>query len=73
MFRSLALAAAALVLPVVAHAAHQPVRARNGMVVSRDAYATDAGVKVLRSGGNAIDAAIATGLALAVTCLRAVP
>jgi gamma-glutamyltranspeptidase/glutathione hydrolase len=67
MFRSLALAAAALVLPVVAHAAHQPVRARNGMVVSRDAYATDAGVKVLRSGGNAIDAAIATGLALAVT------
>lgn len=67
MFRSLALAAAALVLPVVAHAAHQPVRARNGMVVSRDAYATDAGLKILRSGGNAIDAAIATGLALAVT------
>ncbi len=67
MFRSLALAAAALFLPVVAHAAHQPVRAANGMVVSRDAYATDAGVAVLRSGGNAIDAAVATGLALAVT------
>lgn len=67
MFRSLAVAAAALLLPVMADAAHQPVRARNGMVVSRDAYATDAGVAVLRSGGNAVDAAIATGLALAVT------
>lgn len=45
----------------------QPVRARNGMVVSREANATDAGVAVLRAGGNAIDAAVAVGFALAVT------
>ncbi len=45
----------------------QPVRARKAMVVSREANATDAGVAVLRAGGNAIDAAAAVGLALAVT------
>lgn len=37
------------------------------MVVSREANATDAGVAVLKAGGNAIDAAAAVGLALAVT------
>jgi gamma-glutamyltranspeptidase/glutathione hydrolase len=37
------------------------------MVVSREAHATDAGVSILRAGGNAVDAAIAVGLALAVT------
>ncbi|MBL8240388.1 MAG: gamma-glutamyltransferase [Bryobacterales bacterium] len=45
----------------------QPVRARKAMVVSREANATDAGVAVLKAGGNAIDAAAAVGLALAVT------
>ncbi len=47
--------------------ARQPVRARHGMVVSRETHATDAGAAVLESGGNAIDAAVAVGLALAVT------
>ncbi|MFN0105693.1 MAG: gamma-glutamyltransferase [Bryobacteraceae bacterium] len=47
--------------------AAQPVRARKAMVVSREANATDAGVAVLRAGGNAIDAAAAVGFALAVT------
>lgn len=37
------------------------------MVVSREAHATDAGVSILKAGGNAVDAAIAVGLALAVT------
>src|ERR1051326_3093719 len=45
----------------------QPVRARRGMVVTRERHATDAGIKVLESGGNAVDAAIAVGFALAVT------
>src|SRR5436853_3340107 len=44
-----------------------PVRARRGMVVTRERHATDAGVKVLEAGGNAVDAAVAVGFALAVT------
>jgi gamma-glutamyltranspeptidase/glutathione hydrolase len=45
----------------------QPVRARHGMVVTRERHATEAGLQTLKSGGNAIDAAVTVGLALAVT------
>jgi gamma-glutamyltranspeptidase/glutathione hydrolase len=45
----------------------QPVRGRHGMVVTREPHATEVGLKVLQSGGNAVDAAVAVGLALAVT------
>ena len=44
-----------------------PVRAQNGMVASVDAAATRVGVSVLKQGGNAVDAAVAVGYALAVT------
>ncbi len=48
-------------------AAREPVRARHGMVTAQEPLATDVGVQVLQAGGNAVDAAIAVGFALAVT------
>jgi gamma-glutamyltranspeptidase/glutathione hydrolase len=47
--------------------AREPVRERHAMVVAQEPLAADAGVAVLKSGGNAIDAAVAIGFALAVT------
>jgi gamma-glutamyltranspeptidase/glutathione hydrolase len=47
--------------------APQPVTAKNGMVVSTSSYASKVGVEILKKGGNAIDAAVAVGFALAVT------
>jgi len=43
------------------------IRSGGGMVVSETAFASRAGADVLRAGGNAVDAAIAAGFALAVT------
>ncbi len=48
-----------------------PVTGKNGMVVSQEGWATRAGLEVLRNGGNAVDAAVTVGFALAVTLPRA--
>ncbi len=71
------LAVAALLIPAAAGRAEHgserrldtvhPVVARNGMVASGEAVATRIGVDILKAGGNAIDAAVAVGFALAVT------
>jgi gamma-glutamyltranspeptidase / glutathione hydrolase len=56
--------------PAAANAIH-PVAAEHGMVVAQEKIAARIGADVLRRGGNAIDAAVATGFAMAVTYPRA--
>lgn len=57
----------ALLAVSIASADEQTVRCREAMVVSVSGPASDVGAAVLRNGGNAIDGAVATALALAVT------
>src|SRR3954467_9366497 len=56
--------------PLGAGAVH-PVVARHGMVVAQEKIAARIGADVLARGGNAVDAAVATGFAMAVTYPRA--
>jgi gamma-glutamyltranspeptidase/glutathione hydrolase len=59
---------ATALLPIAPRAAsREPVRAPHGMVASTSELASRVGADVMKRGGNAIDAAVAVGLALAVT------
>ena len=52
-------------------AIHHPLWAKNGMVATQEALASDIGLQILKDGGNAVDAGVAVGFALAVTLPRA--
>ncbi|MFM9975416.1 MAG: gamma-glutamyltransferase [Beijerinckiaceae bacterium] len=70
--RRLSAQTAAPVQPIISGwPRRQPVFAQGGMVSSQEALATRVGVDILERGGNAIDAAVAVGFALAVTLPRA--
>jgi gamma-glutamyltranspeptidase/glutathione hydrolase len=66
-FRRLAAVFALILAASTLLAGREPARARKAMVVAQEPNATDAGVAVLKAGGNAVDAAVAVAFALSVT------
>jgi len=63
---SLSLSLSLFVIPPARAADPAPVASRQGIIVSAQHLASDVGASILRQGGNAVDAAVAVGYALAV-------
>jgi gamma-glutamyltranspeptidase/glutathione hydrolase len=71
LFGAIALAQVAPITRPPAIPSAQSVHARNGLVVAQESRAARIGVEILDRGGNAVDAAVAVGFAMAVTYPRA--
>ena len=58
---------AILIIQINITGASKPFKSKKGMVVSASKISSKVGVEILKAGGNAVDAAVAVGFALAVT------
>jgi gamma-glutamyltranspeptidase/glutathione hydrolase len=68
MTRRVFVALIALVISSLSlQAGNAPIRAKQGLVITQSEIASEIGFQVIRNGGNAVDAAVATALAMAVT------
>ena len=65
--RAFLLLTALVVSSLALQAGNVPTRAKTGLVVSQSDIASQIGFQVIRDGGNAVDAAVATAFAMAVT------
>ena len=65
--RAFVLLVAITISSLTLQAGNVPTRAKGGLVVSQSDIASQIGFQVIRDGGNAVDAAVATALAMAVT------
>src|ERR1700686_1999172 len=71
LLSALAHAQVAPIAPAPVIPSAPPILAHNGMVVAQESRAARIGIEILDRGGNAVDAAVAVGFALAVTYPRA--